>query len=371
MDNLPVACSNSYIPASPLAQTGHVFSVAAVSPEGVVDPTPATRTFRIAQKETVVRSCSRQVGRVAHAYWIVPYPQGTPASITKSTWPGYPPEAGCTVEPGPCPLRAKCTVSARMRFDEADHTSPPQFLNGAYPFIIAWQAGVTVYGNYVGATPATFATYSKSDGCLIKGWNTAQSCTAEATTTVIGSGARPIVAECDAGHEGYVEGDNGSAWGPDDQRRISCDVSVVIEPAATLETTTGGESMSIYVSGSGTVDVTPPPTPRAAAAAAAASKKKPPVFKPIRKKVTAAGPVTVKLALSKEAAKIYKTKGKLTLTIKQTFTPLKGKKIAKTRRITLVKPVAPKKPAEQLRDICRKDKTLAKTKQCKKVLPKK
>jgi hypothetical protein len=379
MDNLPVACASPYTPASPLAPNGHVFSVAAVSPDGVVDPTPATRTFRVAPRETVTGTCEkRPVGRFDRSQNVIaPYPNGTPFSTSKTKFSakeGYDPATGCTLEPGPCPLRAKCTIRVTMRFDEADITFPPPGFKPSYGYIIEWNPGLLLLSSYVGdASLVSPEGLRRNNYCQIRTNARSASCTAETTATVIGAG-RPIVAACWARHHGVVPpGLDGAAeaWGPDDQRFIGCNISVTIEPTATLETVTYGETVAVFVTEDGTIDLTPGSSGRATAAA---SKKKPktsPAFKPIRKKVKTAGPVTFKLALSKEAAKTYKAKGKLRLTIRQTFTPTKGKKISKTRKITLIKPVVPKTPAEQLRDVCRKDKTLARTKQCKAALKKK
>ena len=127
-------------------------------------------------------------------------------------------------------------------------------------------------------------------------------------------------------------------FGPDDARILDCGFTMEIRAAASLDTATQGESVTVYVAGPGTLTVAPPGSSRARTSAVAAKVKRIPPFKAARKTVRRAGPVTFKLALSKAARATLAKRKRLVLTLRLAFRPRSGKAQTRRAKVTLRRP---------------------------------
>jgi len=129
--------------------------------------------------------------------------------------------------------------------------------------------------------------------------------------------------------------------GPDQDRRISCKVTLTLKPAGSLTTIAAGDTVSIFAPGAGTLGITPGGTASGKQAAVARRAKRP--FKPARRTTSEAGPVTFKLKLTKGTKRKLKKKGQIRLPIRISFTSSEGgEAISKTVRVKLTK--KPKRP---------------------------
>ena len=344
----PQPCATPFVPL-PLAPGTHVFEVAAVSAEGVADPTPARRSFTVAGAETRTLGCSV----------LLPRAEDQPISSTGL----YPTERfgggyganGCNVELGACPEGAKCTVRAAATLRIADLTRRYLSADPIPDFIIAWTAS-----NNVRFDPPRAGD---SGSCII--FNTAgeQSCKpTPAQRSLIGTG-QTMVASCAARHSGY-SGDSNTAWGPDASRRVDCEVTVRIEPVATLDATVGARTAVVFVPGAGTLRIA---AARSASGSAARAAKRSPAFKPVRRVVESAGPVTVPLRLSRMAKRKLARSGRLPLGLRRTFTPAGGSPVTRTTRVVLLAPVREPSTTQLMRQRCRADRSLRDLPICKRL----
>jgi hypothetical protein len=177
--------------------------------------------------------------------------------------------------------------------------------------------------------------------CLTNGGPT-QCSGASAPVTIMGDG-RPLYFICFS--QGGFLASEGGASGPDEARVLDCSLTMEIRAADVLDTTTQGESLSVYVTGAGTLTAAPAGSSRARISAAANKPKPRPLFRSTKKRAKRAGPVTFKLALSKAARKTLATRKKLALILRLTFKPKSGKTTKRTVKVTLRPPAkAPKLP---------------------------
>lgn len=143
--------------------------------------------------------------------------------------------------------------------------------------------------------------------------------------------------------ESLVIGGPPIVYGPDAQRQQSCSLTFTIKPAVAGNVVANGLTGSTYAPGAGSVTVAPAGGSPKTAKLASAAKAKPASFKPVHKKVKAAGAVTFRFKLSKALAKAYKRKGKVRISLVSTFKPKKhgAKAIKRKQKLTLIAPEEP------------------------------
>jgi hypothetical protein len=322
-----VPCSSPFTTPTLKGIGGHFIQVAAVSPSGAVDVTPARRSFELRQVETHSFTCENRGFK------------GRPGT-------GY---NGCTFEPAgracsqlfpkcssitpPCPVGARCTYRVEASFVDDD-------LGIVHWIGAAAQTSIDP-GNHSGiALTRDSSRVIATAGCQTD--HETGRCSETSSVTVIGDGRAPYFICASIG----IIARDPNRMGPDDARVQRCTFRMSIEAAATLVTTTsGGTDVSTYVPGAGTVTAT---AGRSSGRATAAAKKRTPLFKPVKKSVKKAGPVKLRLALSKGARATLRKKRRLTVTLVLTFKPRSGKTTKRTIKLTLrprpavVRPPKPK-----------------------------
>ncbi|MGK2931796.1 MAG: hypothetical protein ACSLFD_03335, partial [Solirubrobacterales bacterium] len=288
---------------SPHTPTGqdlgvHLIHGRALSPEGVTDLTPAIRSFTLGVK-TLKKSCSRLVSFGGG--------RGTVYGSDE-----------CTLfENEKCPVGSVCTSKFVVNGGEKDfrftHSVNAQMVTAG---AIIGSSGVTCWVDQIPLdTPRCPVTESQS---------------------VLGTG-QTLRAFCEnissipTGYD-YVRG-------PDEDRRISCDVTFTVRPAGSLTTISAGDTVSIFAPGAGTIGITSG-GPVGTRALTTVARKSKPAFKPAKRTVKKAGPVTFKLKLTKVTKKKLKKKGKVKLAVRISFkSSVDGKSISKRVQVKLTKKV--------------------------------
>jgi hypothetical protein len=344
----PTACNGSYT-TDALGAGTHVFSVAAVDTDGLVDGTPATRTYRVRPAATTTRDCDV----------MLPRDKGAPGDIDGSLYPttvdhtaGYG-RRGCNAEFAPCPAGALCTLSAKVSLQIADRTNLDYFTHPTPEFIIHWTATANVQA----------ASGRSSESCTIFNTIGTADCVGKTATQQVTGPSNKLVASCVGLVFGYV-GDGQDAWGPDDKRRLHCDITLKIEPIKPFTVTVSGTGGTTYMPGPGALTIAAGKTGSRALRATKPAKRTPAVFKTIRRTVKAAGPVAFKLTLSKAAKRQLLRRHRLVVTLRQTFTPTGGSAKTTTKRVTLRTP-AKRLTAKQVLQARCKSKALQRLARCK------
>ena len=297
----------------------HTITVAAVSPEGAVDSTPATRTFTVTKTETHIKAC-----RVSP----FPAPQGQ-----SQLGCGWGPNCNQRVLCGPalqtCPRSALCTISLK-----ADFQTPPD------PFMRApsltdrrrHEAGAWSVQDWIG--------YSRNHDCQVEGYPGSEtSCAVSESQSFLGQD-RPIPTYCAArawtvadGNFDALPGD----FGPDQSRFLACDARMTVGPASALDAVAVGTGLQLYAQTAGLAYVFSDVAPVAASGATIARRAR--AFrKPLRKRATKPGPVNFKPELTRAANRLLKRRHELVVDLHIRFTPKTGKTITRTRRVTFTHP---------------------------------
>lgn len=286
---------------SPLTPTGlslgdHLIHVRAISPEGVTDLTPATRSFTLGVK-TLNRSCSRLV------------------SFGGGRGKGSGAE-GCTLfENEKCPVGSVCTSKFVADGDERDFRFTHQV--NAQMVTVGEIIGTSGIRCWVDEIPPGFGT---------------SPCPTSGSQSVLGTGQalRAFCEKIDSVPTGYDY-----VPGPDRDRSIRCKVTFTIKPAGSLTTIGAEDTVSIFAPGSGILGISSGGTTGRRASTAA---RRPKAFKRARRNVTKAGPVTFKLKLARWAKAKLKKKGKVRLPVRISFTPSDGgKTISKKVNVKLTR----------------------------------
>ncbi len=333
----------------PLSMGTHTISVVAVSPEGVEDPTPATRTITVANAETHDADC-----RVA------PFPAPQGQSQLGCGWgPKCPARVPCAAALPTCPVAAVCTISLK-----ADFATP----NDTFMQVNLGDANHSRFGVFWAQDWIGFA---RGGGCTLSLLNdNTKACTAFASTKFLGQD-RPITTYCAANAYDSLfhaftafPGD----FGPDDQRTLACGARIKIAAASTLEAVAAGTHPELYAPQPGTLYVVGDISPAGTSSATIARRVK--AFrKPLSKRAAKAGPVSFTPKLTRAAARVLDRRHKLVVTLHVRFKPKTGKTITRTRRVTLTRPANPRTLARaKLKAYCRKHRKVRRLGACRRVL---
>ena len=344
-------CSSPYTTPS-LAGGPHTFEARAISPHGVVDPTPAQRSFSVGQ--TTLRRLSCEVRPAL--WWILTgwreAPDQMACQVARRTSRGCPQrpsvhmETLCRWTTETCPRGARCTITTDAHWYDADQR-------------IRWGAeaiaslGATNWGegtaNHLRVPTARRTCRTGPNG---------DRCHARASLAVLGDD-RPVLVACVGAPEffegvGIPGGAHGPTpgVGPDYVRRIECDGELRIDPAAPLETVATGSLAQILAPGPG--KLTLGSVVRKAGGASSAARSARPRLAPVRRSVAGEGPVTVKLKPNSAARRVIKRKKRLRVSLRVSFTAPGRRPLSRTTRVTLTPRAkgprrcrAPRKPSSR------------------------
>lgn len=292
-----------------LSQGAHNFEVRAIGPDGLVDPSPASRTFTLGT-QALDGGCSFR--------------------LTFRNLEDDRVRTGCAAKRAICPLGSVCTRVGEVNVGNEDIGISYTGVVGAAEFEFIPRGSTTKpFGvNYGCSTPSSIFTRGP--------------CPATWTSTVIGKG-QSIAVVCSSYFLGNYSSPLAEPFpGPDEARGILCDGTITIRPATALETapTGTGTGVGIVVPGPGILGVAPLAVARSAAAGSAAPK---PPFKTISSKVKGEGVKELKLNLGPAEKKTLRTERRLELTLDITFTPTDGESVSRTETVVLTTRCKPTK----------------------------
>jgi hypothetical protein len=316
------ACKSPHL--APVSTYGdHTFEVRAIAPDGTPDPIPASRAFSLNAPTGKQLSCE-----VKPVYWGAytldwSHPDKYACQIGTPTSAGCPRENHCIWTTDTCPVGARCTVSTKLAWYDADtHVNWTAYaqsaLGAAGPF---------------GELPLFYYPNSDhSEQYCQTGWD-GDRCYATAKIEVLGDG-RPLFSGCSATLTagGAVMGL--STFDADYVRRIECDADWHIEPAQPLAVVATGQTAQIYVPTSGVITLHPTLL-HVTGPARDASAKRHPAIAPERIKVTHPGPVTAPLKLNRAAEQLLARRHKVAVRLQITLTTGAAKPTSATRYITI------------------------------------
>ncbi len=315
------ACSSAILAYKvfDLSQGTHTFEVRAIDRDGLVDPSPASRTFTIGT-QTLDGGCSFR------------FPFGGA-------------DQHCVAKRGVCPLGSVCTRVGEVTVVNED-------VGISYTGLVSQPTDEFVPP----ISPGRYYPVSSSNGCSAPSIYpyTRGPCplswSGEPSNTVIGK-SQSIGVAC-ATYSDYYFVNRHNVWGganplagPDEARGLICDATITIRPATALEATgtgTGpGTGVSIVVPGPGVLTIAPLAI-RARSAAAGSAAPKPP-FRSITRKIKSEGVKDLKLGLGPAEARTLRTERRLELTLEITFTPTGGESVSRTQTVVLTKQCRPTK----------------------------
>ena len=288
-----------------LSQGAHTFEVRAIGPDGIVDPSPASRTF-ILGTQTLNDGCSFRL------------PFGGSDNLS------------CVAKRAICPLGSVCTRVGEVTVVNEDIGISYAGVVG-YPeseFIPRGSTTKPLSFDY-GCSAPSIASFTR--GPCPESW----------TNTVVGKG-QPIAVVCGAYLFGNYSGAATPVPGPDEARGILCNGTISIRPATALEAGTAGTGpgVSIVVPGPGILGVAPLPV---GSRSSAAERDLKPPFRTITKKVKAEGVTELKLNLGPTERRTLRKELQVEVTLEITFTPTEGESLSRTQTVVLTKPCKPTK----------------------------
>jgi len=291
-----------------LSRGPHTFEVRYVEPDGTRDPTPASRSFELGVVTTDL-SCTR----------LIPWDW-------RLRFDANPLAEDCDIYKGRCPATSRCTLTASGRVHDADVK-------------MAWGLGV-----HVAVLPQEASGWCNS--ATYRQWfGHYDPCPARASTSAIGP-SNLVWAHCSPiPHTSSQSAD--TRQGPDDERYFTCTGRLRGEPASNLGTNLGPGGLQVFLAGAGRLTVGPA---GAGGARATGAGRRAAPFKTLTKRVRRAGRVTVKLKLSRGAARTLRSKRALRLRVRLAFKPASGRTAVRTTRLTLRRPPPCPKAA---RPVCR------------------
>ena len=288
-----------------LSQGAHTFEVRAIGPDGLVDPSPASRTFTIGT-QTLDGGCS-----------------------FRFSFRGVSDRLTCVAKRAVCPLGSVCTRVGEVEVVNED-------IGISYAGVVGYPITELFPDRTTKVLSVDYNCWTPSIG----GFFTGPPCPKTWTNTVIGKG-QSIAIMCGTYDQGiFYAGD--PLPGPDEARGILCDGTITIRPATALEagTTGTGPGVSIVVPGPGILTVAPLPVGSRSSAAERAPK---PPFRTITKKVKAEGVQELKLNLGPTEKRTLRKERRVEVTLDITFTPTEGESLSRTQTLVLTKPCKPTK----------------------------
>jgi hypothetical protein len=287
-----------------LSQGAHTFEVRAIGPDGLVDPSPASRTFTLGT-QTLVDGCSFRF----------PFGGADQSCVAKRTI---------------CPLGSVCTRVGEVNVVNED-------IGISYTGVVSQPESEFIpRGSTTRPLGFSYGCSAPSVSLFTRG-----PCPESWTDTVIGKG-QPVAVVCGIYLRGTYAGAATPLPGPDEARGIICDGTITIRPATALETapTGTGPGVSIVVPGPGILSVAPLPVGSRSSAAGRAPK---PPFKTITSKIKGEGVKELKLNLGPTERRTLRKELRLELTLDITFTPTEGESLSRTQTVVLTKPCKPTK----------------------------
>jgi hypothetical protein len=287
----------------------HTFSVRAVGPTGVVDPTPDTRTITLGPKR-INGTCSG------------PFPFGDPFRLDGNFSLGG---ADCVALEETCPAGSTCTVTLTVGATDADTRTP---WNSFGDITIREQGK-----DRGGRRTDCFSTVDElPPDPIFEPYR--HPCNRQTTLTMLG----PIDVKADCYVERSIYGSGYHGRGPDNLRILTCAATMDITPIKVLGVTVTGKKGATTVPGPGVLAITGAlggvQSAAAPAAAIQAVTVPAPAFK-MKKKVKATGVVRFPLGLRGEAKRIYDAGGVVELELTTTFTAADGTSTITQEVITL------------------------------------
>jgi len=305
-----------------LSDGPHTFSVRAVGPTGVADPTPATRSITVGPRQ-ISGSCSGT------------FPFGDPVSLSGRFSLGG---VECVALEQPCPEGSTCTITLTRSVTDADIQTPWS----TFGQILSKTGGFKYVGprnNWCYSTPEEdHLLSSRTD----PDYPLQPACPQESSLSFLGPGF--VTAKCEV--ERSVYGSGFHIRGPDDQRRHSCAATLVIQPRHILGVTVTGTGGATTVPGPGQLTITGAlvgaQSAAASRAAIQAATDPAPAFK-FKKRVKAEGVVRFRIGLKGEAKRLYKAGGVVELELTSTFTAADGTTTTTQEVITQQRPEKPRR----------------------------
>lgn len=305
VDSRPFApCASS--PLFPHSPTGvgvgtHTFEVRAISPDGIVDPTPARYDFTLGERK-VNGSC-----RFNFAFG---------GSGGKS----------CVVKQVVCPAGSVCVREVEVGVFEKDFG---YISKGWAPF-----TGGSGFVDYAASCQSRRLPGLFSD---------AEVCPRRDQRTTLGTG-KTLGINCARPSAGQDFAYPSNGPGPDDARYMKCSGSITIRPAESLEATASGTTIGVLGADPGTLRIqgVGGRTPMAASELGAK-----PTFKPMAREVTEAGVEEFKLKLVGKAKRKLKGNHRLKLKLEVSLTSAAGETSSRIQTVLLTSRCKPTK-----RDLC-------------------
>jgi hypothetical protein len=302
----------------------HHFIVRATAPSGLRDHTPAVRTFTVLAPVGQQLSCRVQPVFYGSITLDFSHPDrwGCELRSPDTSASRCAPQYSCQFTNADCPVGARCTLSVRGAWYDADKQINWGLVVGASldPYI---QDGQRSFGSHRKA-------FDEHD-CRT-GWS-GDRCFAQAKIVVLGDGS-PLWASCAAGLYFGMAVPGVSKAGPDAIRRIVCDADLTIEPAAALAITANATIAQVNADVVGSMTLLASIRLPSRTLARAARRATPRIAR-ATVRVNEPGPVTVPLKLNKAAKRLLKRRGRLAVQLRATLTPDAGQPLTRTARVTL------------------------------------
>jgi concanavalin A-like lectin/glucanase superfamily protein len=374
----------SFKPCSSPFETGvlgsgpHTFAVRAIAPGGAVDPTPAEGTFTIAFATSAQAECqvAIQTPMIKDSRWLT-YPRpGSKVGCQIGTLGagGCPALVACVVKKQTCPRGARCTITTRAAWFDADRLYTWGVLalatTGTTLYPLDWLLFPT-WGLGRGYDQLTLSQYNPSDswmrpeatgpGVEAAPWavcwagemslsRAGDRCFVGASQQVLGDG-RPLLSACNwivpefYDHSILWSADgNMPTYGPDSVRRIECSAEWRVESAPELAAVAAGQQVDVItfmagiLLGQATIDgATTADRTTASIGAADAGEAKPRIAA-VRKVVRKGGMVRIQLKLNPAANHLLAKKKQLTIKLRLTFKAKGRKQVVRTQRLTITAP---------------------------------
>jgi Tol biopolymer transport system component len=308
-------CSSLYTSAR-LPAGDHTFSVYAIAPNGVADPTPATRSFHVNSAQTTREECEvSPFSAVDTGHGTGD--QRTTCEIYFGERPSCQAYKVCEFRPVECPFGAICTLGTTASWTQVERS----------------YFAVTYANSRLEQTsPPLTASGRFSKSCI-----TVKNCSA--TDTQQAMGRAPMVSTCSAlvtvpTGPGYVNPPHyfiGAAGG---SMKLGCRATLKISPAPAYKLYGSAGKLATFLPSAGRVTVT---ALGGVTGAAVQKKHHPaPIFKPIARTASGAGAMVFAPKLSAAAKRSLNRKHRLGVRVRVAFTPRTGgKKVTKTQKVTL------------------------------------
>ncbi|MFN8600398.1 MAG: Calx-beta domain-containing protein [Candidatus Binatia bacterium] len=262
------ACSSAILPYKvfDLSQGTHTFEVRAIGPDGLVDPSPASRTFMLGT-QALDGGCSFRF----------PFKGG---------------DQSCVAKRAVCPLGSVCSRAGEVTVVNEDiGISYAGVVSQALSEVVPRGSTTKPLSYNYGCSAPSLPSFTKGP------------CPGSWSNTVVGTG-QAIAVVCGTYPLGNYSGAATPLPGPDEARGIICDGTITIRPATALEAagTGTGTGVGIVVPGPGILGVAPAAGLARSSAAGRAAATKPP-FRTITRKIKGEGVKELKLGLGPAEAR--------------------------------------------------------------------